>query len=286
MPGLEGALAKFKKEQADATSRNITHSRPASATPARVPTPQPAIKRSHESAFLDLPSSSAIVPPQSAGHELLTNVNFARKYLKEKLPAALPFQEIIRHLSLPVDAEKNIPHIKQALEQDERVEVIRRGTSGNDNDLFKYRPKVPVTNAEELKDYLAGRDSASGILVSDLKDGWPDCVPAINKLEKESAVLVIRQKKENMPKLVFADSPSNHIHVDNDFRDFWFKTKLPTTEGEIRMELEKAGITPTSQVKEVKKVDNKKKERKKGRRQGGKITNTHLQGMLKDYGSR
>ena len=76
--------------------------------------------------------------------------------------------------------------------------------------------------------------------------------------------MVSRNKKDSTPKIVWPDSPAYHIPIDNDFRDFWARTKLPATETEIRGELEKAGIVPTSQVKEVKKMDMKKKERRQG----------------------
>lgn len=283
---LNRSLANFKREQADAASRNIAHSRPAGAAPARVSTPQPGAdssKRKHDAAFV---TSAGPVLQGGAGHELLTNVKFARDKLKEKSPQALPFDEIIRHLSIPLDAQKNIPLIKEALIHDDAVEFIPKSRSSNGADCFKYRPKHPVTNAEELKDYLARQTTAQGIPVKELKDGWPNCVDAINKLETEGCVLVIRHKKDNAPRTVWPDSPAYHVHIDNDFREFWMKTKLPATETEIRSELEKAGITPTSSVKEIKKVDNRKRDRKKPNRRGGKTTNQHMLGILKDYSRR
>jgi transcription initiation factor TFIIE subunit beta len=283
---LQGSLAKFKSEYADATSRNVSQSRP--TAPARVSTPKPSTpapatvdltKRSHEVAF---PASSG-----GSGTELLSQVNYAVGYLKSKNPQALPFDELIRHMSLPLDAQKNIPHIRTALAGNERVQFISKSESGTGHDGFRYRPQHPVTNSEELKNYLARQITARGIPVKELKDGWPGCIPAIDALEKEGAILVTRLTKDNTPKMVWPDSPSYHVHIDDDFREFWNKTKLPPTEGEIRSELEKAGLTPTSQVKEVKKLDNKKKDRKRPNRRGGmKTTNSHMAGILKDYNKR
>ncbi|KJX93485.1 transcription initiation factor IIE beta subunit (TFIIE-BETA) like protein [Zymoseptoria brevis] len=285
---LQGSLAKFKSEYADATSRNVSQSRPSSTAPARITTPKsstptPATvdltKRSHETAFA--------APSGGSGNELLTQVNFAVGYLKSKNPQALPFDELIRHLSLPLDAQKNIPFIRTALAGNERVQFVSKSESGNGHDSFRYRPQHPVTNAEELKNYLARQITARGIPVKELKDGWPGCIPAIDALEKEGAILVTRLTKDNTPKMVWPDSPSYHVHIDDDFREFWNKTKLPPTETEIRTELEKAGLTPTSQVKETKKTDNKKKDRKRPNRRGGmKTTNSHMTGILKDYNKR
>lgn len=300
---LKCQLQSFKQERADAVSRNITHSRPASSTPARTSTPQPdaGIKRDRDTAFAGTPAASALAISGS-GHEIFTNVKYAIDYLKSKSPQSMPFEEIIRHLSLPADADHTVQNnIKRGLTTHDSVEFIPKGKQGVSKDSFKYRPKVPVTNPEELKDFLARQPTAQGIAVKDLKDGWPNCTEAINKLEQEGAVLVIRnvspkdapdlferftnssQKKDNTPKAVYADSPSYHIHIDSDFKDFWAKTKLPATEAEVRAELEKAGITPTSQVKEVKKVDMKKKDRKRAPRRGGKQTNSHMNGILKEY---
>ncbi|CAK4030357.1 Transcription initiation factor IIE subunit beta [Lecanosticta acicola] len=302
---LQSKLASFKQERADAASRNIGHSRPAPNAPARTSTPQAdaGTKRDRDAAFSSAPAPTA--PSMSmggAGREILTNVKFAIDYLKSKSPQALPFEEIIRHLSLPNDAGANVENnIRKGLEGHEQVTFIPKGPRGAAKDTFKYRPKHPVTNSEELKDYLARQSSARGIMVKELKDGWPNCLTAIDKLEEEGAVLVIRnvssenglkpehavsnvsQKKDNTPKTVFADSPGYHLQIDQDFKDFWAKTKLPASEGEVRAELDKAGITPTSQVKEMKKNDGRRRERKKPNRRGGKLTNSHMTGILKEY---
>lgn len=290
---LSGSLAKFKGEIASATTRNIGQSRPpgSSSNSARA-TPKPsaptattatttadATKRTHDAAFQ---MSSA-----GSGSSLMTQVNTAVNYLKGKNPQALAFLDIINYLSLPTeDAKSQTPLIRKALQGNERVEFVPKAQSANGKDSFKYRPTHPVTNAEELKNYLARQSTAQGILVKELKDGWPNCVPAIDALEKENAILVTRQTKDNAPKMVWPNSPSYHVHIDDDFREFWNKTKLPPTETEIRSELEKAGIVPTSQVKEVKKTGRVKERKKPTRRGGMKTTNKHMAGILKDYAKK
>lgn len=145
MSSLNSKLAAFKKEQADTAARNIQHSRPANThTPARVSTPQPSgdasKKRSHEVASAPPPPS--IQSMGSAGHELLTHVSYARTHLKSKSPQSLTFSEIIRHLSLPNDSGRKIPLIQQALETDDHVEVLPRGTNGSKEISFKYGPPI------------------------------------------------------------------------------------------------------------------------------------------------
>lgn len=57
---------------------------------------------------------------------------------------------------------------------------------------------------------------------------------------------------------------------------------MPANAEDVRIDLDKAGLTPTSQIKE--KVIVKTKEKKKrAPRKGGKTTNTHMEKILKDY---
>jgi transcription initiation factor TFIIE subunit beta len=284
---LQKQLGDYKRELADTAARNSAFTRPQAA--GGLPP-----KRTHGTAFTSSQSASAtpavVETPASVapgGHsELLTQVIYAIDYIKTKTGSLVPFDDITNYLSLPVDARNNfIPSIKKALAANERVTFIPKAQSDNGKDSFKYRPPHPVTDGDELKMYLARQPTSQGISVKELKDGWPDCVSAIDALEKEGHVLVIRNKKDNTPKMVWFDSPTFHVKVDSDFADFWSKTKLPSTESEIRGELEKAGLTSTSQVKEMKNV-NIKKDRKRAARRGGKTTNHHMTGILKDYSKR
>lgn len=297
---LNASLSAFKTELSTTAARNIAHSRPASATPARTTTPKTeSSKRTHGSAFSAPPPAIAATTNTigHAGREVLTQVFNSVAYLKEKSPNVVPFDQLIGYLSLPNDAAKNVPHIKKALQGNDRAEYFTKAESGNGRESFKYRPLHPVTNGEELTAYLARQPTAQGIPVKDLKDGWPDCNVVIDSLEKKGEILVVRNKKDDTPKCVWTDSPSYHIlsqplppdnkqvpqKADADFVDVWAKTKLPPSEQELRSELEKAGLTPTSAVKEVNRVEAKKKEKRRINRKGGKTTNSHMLGILKDY---
>lgn len=290
---LSSKFNAYKQELADTATRNVNHARPtnASAAPSRTATPKPATpaaasadtpKRSHDNAFPE----SAAVAPQGHGQELLTQVHYAIEKLKTNKLEVMSFDDLIKYLSLPNDAHRRIPLIKRALQDSDRVEFVPKSRSSNAKDSFRYRPKHPVTNPEELKNYLARQTTAQGILVRELKDGWPECQAVINELEKEHFLLATRNKKDNTAKMIWPDSPAYHVHISDDFRDFWSKTKLPANETDIRNELEKAGITPTSQIKEGRKDIMKKKDRKRPNRRGGKTTNQHMMGILKDYSRR
>ncbi|TKA34186.1 hypothetical protein B0A50_00166 [Salinomyces thailandicus] len=297
--GLRGSLRHWQTERHDAVRRNVDTSARTS-TPKPISTSTPAAtadKRSHDTA-VETTAPATAGGQVSMGQELMTRVFEAIKYLRDRAPNVIPFENITSYLSLPTHERggKTESAIRRALQGSDRAQYLPKSESGLGKEAFKYRPLVPVTNADQLREYLVrmSLDSARGLLVKDLKDGWPDCGPAINRLEQEGWVLVVRNKKDETPKLLYADSPSLHPpnsqnnltvgHIDQDFKDFWAKIRLPANENDIRAELERAGITPTSQVKEAKPLGGGKKEKKQRKeKKNAKKTNVHMAGILKDY---
>ncbi|EMC98298.1 hypothetical protein BAUCODRAFT_121175 [Baudoinia panamericana UAMH 10762] len=273
------SLNRFQADRAEAAARNLPQSRPAAA-PARTSTPKPAPappeKRTHDAAF-----------PAAPTGEIFKVVVNTVEYLKGKNAAPVPFEEIIRYLSLPVDLQRKQETIKRALRTHNRVQQI----TIDGKESFKYRPQHDVTNGDELLSYLARQDSAAGIPVKELKDGWPDCVPTLKRLEADGQVLLTSNKKDGVPRVVYADDPSYYPAstsslkgaVDPEFVDFWSKIRLPANENDIRVELERAGLTPTSAVREVKKVEMRKDKKRRAEKKNAKKTNVHLAGVLKDY---
>lgn len=292
---LADSLDKFKSERATVVSRNLAHARPAttSNTPQRAGTPKP-LKRDHDTANAGPP----LAP--NAGNEIMKLVVNAVSHMKERGASRMEtFDEIVRFSSLPTDLRgpRGIARFKQALQMHHQLQYVPASEGKDKKESFKYKPRIPVTNGEELREYLARLDSASGVNIKDLKDGWPDCTSTLDDLERQGFILVSR-KKDNTPRAIFPDNPGFHIttpvpgkpaeapqiaNLDPDFVSFWNKVKLPANESDMRSELERAGLTPTSAVKEVKKVDGRKKERKRVDRKNTKKTNTHMTGILVDY---
>lgn len=249
-------------------------------------------------------------------------VTDAVKYLKDNSPKTLPYERVISYISLPNDLRRKEHLLHRALKDHPRMtytpsartaQLLARGQTADEEvrnkDSFKYRPLHPVTNPTELRAYLATLDTAQGIPVKELKDGWPDCTPALANLEAQGHVLLLRNKKDGTPRTVWPDSPAYHIlsaplkaggtsssssadeipppplvkQADDDFKEKWAKIRLPTHENDLRLELERANLTPTSAVREVRTVEVKKRERKRVERKNGKKTNVHMAGVLKDY---
>lgn len=222
----------------------------------------------------------------------MSHIFNAVMYLKQKSPQLITFDDIVSYLSLPANAD-SIAAIRRSLKEHDRVEFEFRTETGKES--FRYRSTYRIANVKELMSYLSDQKTLKGINVKELKDGWPDCVPVINRLEKEGHLLVIRNEADGSPRTVWYDSPDYHIanpqasgsnreagKVDPAFVEAWHNITLPSNEDEVYEELENAGLSPTRAPKEVRDAENGVKTRKKSIRSGGKMTNSHMLGTLKD----
>ncbi|KAJ9618708.1 hypothetical protein H2203_008912 [Taxawa tesnikishii (nom. ined.)] len=216
----------------------------------------------------------------STGEQIVTQVFYATEHLQKK-DKAISFDDIWNYLSIPTHLQHHRNVLKRALMNHSRVEYDPKGLNGQPS--FRFRPIHPVRSGEELVAYLQRQPTAQGISVKELKEGWAGAVAEIDALEQKGVLLVTRNKKDNTPKMVWPDDPSLKVHVDEDFQNFWSKIKLPANPSDLRTELEKAGLTPTSKVKEIVKVTGARDKKKRVSRKVGRSTNTHMAGILKDY---
>ncbi|KKZ60900.1 transcription initiation factor TFIIE subunit beta [[Emmonsia] crescens] len=215
------------------------------------------------------------------GKDIMTQVVFAIDHMKSK-DYALKFSDILSYLSLQQQGHDPgyIQALKRILQSHDKVEYDPSGANGEGT--FRFKPPHNIRSAEQLLRKLQSQSTAQGMSVRELREGWPNIVQTIDKLEKEGKLLVTRNKKDDHPKMVWANDPSLIQQFDPEFRQIWEKIKIPDQQT-VTEELEKAGITPTSKNKVVKtrpKIEHKKV--KKARR-SGKTTNTHMAGVLRDY---
>ncbi|TKX18277.1 transcription initiation factor IIE subunit beta [Elsinoe australis] len=229
-----------------------------------------------------MPEVPMIVNEVSSGREIMTQVVYAIEYLREK-DRAISFQDIWQYLSIPQDQQRHRPALLKALMAHPKVEHIPNKQGGGGQHMFRFKPMHNVRNGDELVAYLQSQKTAQGISVKELRDGWNDAHQTIEALEKNGVLLVTHNKKDNSPKMVWLNDTSLTISVDDDFKQFWTNLRLPTNDSDMRSELERAGLTPTSQVKEAIKLGPQKKEKRRINRKAGRSTNTHMNGILKDY---
>lgn len=206
------------------------------------------------------------------GVHLGTQVVEAMNYIKSK-DGPVEFKEIERYMSTPID------QLLPRLSRNERIRVDTQKQTATYVSIFNIYSK------EELLTFLRSQQTFQGISVKQLKDGWNGCLVAIDELEKNGAILVLRTKKENIPRYVWANTGDRLGGLDEEFVTLWNKVKVPDS-ADLPKELEKASLKPTSvdpaTIKSNKRSSNEKKQRKPRR---GKITNTHMGGILKDYGA-
>lgn len=233
------------------------------------------------------PQNVVFSQPQATGYgvEAYTQVTYVIEFLKKKNEPKT-FTEILQYLSLhPGDA--NAATIARILKKHDRVHFTPDPkASGSDlmAGVYAHRPVINVRTKAELIAYLQRKSDAQGVSVKDLKDGWPDCEGPLDELEKEHKILVTRTKKDNHARMVWSDDPSLVHSIDAEFSVMWHQTELPSVDELVR-KLQEAGQKPASEdpSKRVKAAGPGKEKKKRATKKGGKITNTHMQFLLRDY---
>lgn len=238
-----------------------------------------SLKRKHVE---ELPEHGSYSQPADTGSAatLMSKMVYAKEYLKLK-DRPISYSDIWSYLSPPSTQQHHRAPLREALLADPRVEYEAKGLDGQPS--FRYRPIHNVRSAEELKRYLQIQPTAQGISVRELKDGWPSAIADIDALELKGEILVTRNQKDNSPKMVWANDPSLSVHIEADFQNIWHKIRLPANPTDMRTELQKARLTPTSQVKESQKVLGSKLAKKRINRKPTRSTNNHMAHILKDY---
>jgi transcription initiation factor TFIIE subunit beta len=149
------------------------------------------------------------------------------------------------------------------------------------NKTLEYVSIHNIKSKDELLSFLRNQPTFKGISVKELKDGWNGCIDAINELEEEDTILVQRTKKDNSPRLVWANVGGPLGIIDEEFVKSWQNVKLPER-SELPGKLAKLGLKPASVDPNTIKKD-VQQETKKRKQRKGKITNTHMAGILRDY---
>ncbi|GAM36730.1 hypothetical protein EIK77_002804 [Talaromyces pinophilus] len=248
----------------------------ASSQPTSTPgTPGPARRNEPANIVYSQPADTG------TGKDIMTNVLYAIQKMKEK-NAPLTFEDIVGYLSLQERRHDQgyVHALRSILQVHDKVNYDPSGADGKGT--FSFRPPHNIRSEEQLLQKLQSQTTMTGILVKDLKEGWPGVEQTIDKLEQEGKLLVTRNKKDNHPKMVWANDPSLMHKFDDEFRQIWEKTKVPDQQQVIE-DLEKAGMIPTNKNKVVKPRPKVEQKKTKKPRRTGKTTNTHMMGILRDY---
>ena len=291
---LEKQSAAFRGTLASAASKL---SNPSAVKAASLAPPSPSPSAASDSATPTAKRKRDAVPdvpfsqPQLTGYgaEVKTQMTFAVDYLKKKgEPKSIT--DIIDHLSLRAYSDEHKKELTDGLRGHPRVDwrpdpnlteqTWKTGT-------YTHRPIIPgVKDATSLLAHLQRKTDASGVSVKDLKDGWPDCEETLAQLERQHKVLVVRTKKDNFPRYVWADDPSLQHAVQPEFQSMWHRVPLPSLD-DMHRKLVNVGQKPTSEdprkAAQAAGAGKPKTQKKRAGKRMGKATNVHMAHLMQDY---
>lgn len=209
----------------------------------------------------------------------MTQVTYAIEYLKTKgTPQTL--NDLLSYLSIQYRDEEYKRTVGSILRNHDKVIYDANANGGMGS--FSFRPVHDIRSGDRLLRFLQSQPTAQGLVVRDLRDGWPDAEDAIDQLESEGKLLVTRNKKDNHAKMVWPNDPSLLVSIDEEFQNIWHKIKLPDP-GELADELEREKLLPANKRRGVKVKPKVVEKQTKKPRRVGKTTNTHMIGVLRDY---
>ncbi|KAG6223758.1 hypothetical protein E4U34_000707 [Claviceps purpurea] len=281
---LASAAAKLSNPSSLSAGKATSLAPPSPSPSAASDNVTPTAKRKRD-VGPDIPFSQ----PQLTGYgaEVKTQMAFAVEYLKKKGDQRTVV-DIIDHLSLRGYSEEHKRELANGLRGHPRIDWRPDASLSEQTwktGLYTYRPIVGgVKDATSLLAYLQRKTDASGVSVKDLKDGWPDCEETLASLEKQHKILVVRTKKDNFPRYVWADDSSLHQSIQPEFCAMWHRVPIPSVE-DMHRKLVNVGQKPTSEDPlKIQQASNKPKvQKKRASKRGGKATNVHMAHLLQDF---
>ncbi|KAF2488474.1 transcription initiation factor IIE, beta subunit [Lophium mytilinum] len=258
-----------------------------SAVPGNLSVPSPTPSNASSGGTKRKRPADAIKPATSTvysqpgetgtGLHIFTQVGYTTSFLRES-GRPLTFKEITDYLNIAPDDVEVRNRLRTILRNPDTQKV----QYNSKKDTYSYKPKSSVKTPEQLKGFLQNQQSACGITVKDLKDGWADAAEAINAMEAKKELLVTHNKKDGSARCVWINDPTLMHSLDADFLSEWHKIHLPANPDELRTKLLAANLKPASEARAAVK-EKPKEKKKKAPRKGGKQTNTHMASILKDY---
>ncbi len=280
MSYLKDQISSFQASTANASSK-VANKRVAVAPTDSAPSivsSQPSVQLDNKRKRIETTAYSQPADT-GTGKNLYTQMVYAVDYIKDKgRPQTLT--DIISYLNIHNEPEQYKDNVKRALRKHAKVQYHPKNDGGEGT--YTYRSIYNIRTGDKLLAFLQNQKTAQGLEVKKLMDGWPDVDNTIDELEPLGKLLVTRNKKDDHPKWVWLNDPSLDFSVDEEFQLIWHKIKLPEA-GALADELEKAGLQPANKSRGVKVEPVKQAKKTKKPRKGGKTTNTHMAGVLRDF---
>ena len=205
-----------------------------------------------------------------SGAHLSTRLHLAVEYIKQQ-DAPILVRKLEGYLSFDI-THTLLPLLKE-------IDRIKYDPA---TESLEYMSLHNIRTSDDLLNFLRLQPTFKGTSVKDLRDGWSGCLEAITKLEEESKILVLRNKKENAPRLVWANLGGEIGNIDEEFVELWNRIKVPDRDNLYQVLVDNS-LRPTGVDPHELKKKPQQQERKQKKARRGKITNTHMKGILKDY---
>ena len=284
MSYLENQISAFKSNLTSSSnklSNKRTIAASTNATPSLAPSQASLVAKNELKRKRVEQANTVFSQPKDTGtgNHIITQVSYALDKLREK-DVLWTWQRLGEYLSLHGREKGYAQALKTILMNHGKVNYQK--IDGNEKDLFSFRPIHNIRSADGLLRYLQSQPTAQALSVKELKDGWHGALDAIDSLEKQGKLSVTRHKKDDSARFVWLNDPSLFFSIDQEFKTMWQKIKLPEP-GALADELEREGLTPANKSRAVKVKPVKQEKKTKRARKGGKTTNTHMAGVLRDY---
>lgn len=240
-------------------------------TPARPSPPVEEVKRERPDAVAQAIKRQRLEESDGLlGPHLLTRLHLAVEYIKQQ-DAAVPVKELEGYLLFDI-SNTLLPLLRE-------IDRIKYDPA---LDTLEYMALHNIRTSDDLLSFLRSQLTFKGTSVKELRDGWAGCLEAIATLEEENKILVLRNKKDNAPRLVWANLGGDIGAIDEDFVRLWGKIRVPDRDSLYQVLVDNS-LKPTGADPHDMKKKPQQQERKTKKARRGKITNTHMKGILKDY---
>lgn len=200
--------------------------------------------------------------------------------LQEKFPSSIKVDDLINYVFQAAEREDEglMKAFRTLLGLNKDIVSLRNG------EAFRYKPPYDIQSPDALIAYFQSSQDTRSIEVAKLKKGWPDCEQAIDKLEDEHKLIVMRNKKDSTPRHIWVDDAALCVPFEKEFVEEWNKQQLPSVDDAIRF-IRSSGRTPAGQVADIKVAAKPTKKIRKARA-SVKQTNKHMAGLLRDYSDK
>jgi transcription initiation factor TFIIE subunit beta len=272
MSDLSAQLSAFKNKIRSGPSVVVPRRPIQPQVKAEVPANGAPGKRSGGDSMAQVFKRQRALANQMSGLHLSTQMHLAVEYIKQQ-DAPVPVAKLQEYLNFDIHGTL-LPLLKE-------IDRVRYDPK---TDTLEYVSLHNIRSLDDLLNFLRSQPTFKGVAVKELRDGWLGCLDAIAELEALQKILVLKTKKENAPRCIWANLGGEMGLIDEEFCTMWSQVRLPDPDGLYQALLDQ-GLKPTGAdpMELKKKPQQVEKKQKKARR--GKITNTHMKGVFKDYSS-